>query len=120
MQTAKEILRKINWPVETVVFDFETFFDTDYSLSKLSTIEYITDSRFDFLGLAVNREATHHEDGRRFYPKPELAEYIAFMKGFHGPNLEGITIIDHNSMFDISILYHKFGISDVFNRTQLR
>ena len=33
--------------------DLETYYDKDYSLSKLQTDEYILDSRFEVIGVAV-------------------------------------------------------------------
>ena len=41
--TYQEVLQSVSYPIECVVLDFESYFDVDYSLSKISTIEYITD-----------------------------------------------------------------------------
>jgi len=35
-----------------ITIDFETFYDTDYSLTKLSTEEYVNDDRFEVIGFA--------------------------------------------------------------------
>src|SRR6516225_11648036 len=39
--------------MQIVTLDFETYFDQDYSLSKLSTEEYVRDPRFEVHGVAV-------------------------------------------------------------------
>ena len=45
--------------MDFVTLDFETYYDKDYSLRKLTTEEYIRDRRFEVIGVAVkvnNRE----------------------------------------------------------------
>ena len=36
-----------------LTIDFETFYDKDYSLSKITTEEYIRDERFEVIGVSV-------------------------------------------------------------------
>lgn len=50
---------KIDW-AHLVVLDYETYFDVDYTLKKLSTSEYIRDSRFKehMVGVKVGRAKT--------------------------------------------------------------
>jgi DNA polymerase len=36
-----------------ITLDFETFYDKDFSLSKLTTEEYVRDPRFEVIGVAV-------------------------------------------------------------------
>ena len=36
-----------------ITLDFETFYDKDFSLSKLTTEEYIRDDRFEVIGVGV-------------------------------------------------------------------
>ncbi len=36
-----------------LVLDFETYYDNDYSLKKLHTLEYVRDDRFLVHGVAV-------------------------------------------------------------------
>ena len=34
-----------------ITIDFETYYDKDYSLSKMTTEEYINDPRFEVIGM---------------------------------------------------------------------
>ena len=36
-----------------ITLDFETYYDKEYSLSKLTTEEYIRDERFEVIGVSV-------------------------------------------------------------------
>ena len=36
-----------------ITVDFETFYDKNFSLSKLSTQQYVDDPRFEVIGVAV-------------------------------------------------------------------
>ena len=47
--------------VDLITVDFETYYDRKFSLSKLTTEEYIRDPRFEVIGVAVkvNNEAAH-------------------------------------------------------------
>jgi len=36
-----------------LTIDFETFYDSDYSLSKLTTSGYVLDQRFEVIGVGV-------------------------------------------------------------------
>ncbi|HEC62411.1 MAG TPA: hypothetical protein ENI27_09220 [bacterium] len=51
----KKILRQCSYPESIVVLDCETFFDAAYSLKKMTTYEYVTDSRFELLGWAIKQ-----------------------------------------------------------------
>ena len=55
--------------MDLITLDFETYYDKEYSLKKLTTEEYIRDRRFEVIGVGVkvnNKEAewasgTHEE-----------------------------------------------------------
>ena len=72
--TYTEILQQADWPTEILVIDFECFYSVDYCMGKskkaISTVEYVTDSRFEFTG--VGFEILNH-------PK---ANGPKFVKGF--------------------------------------
>lgn len=39
--------------MKLVTLDFETFYDNEFSLSKMSTEDYVCDSRFEIIGVAI-------------------------------------------------------------------
>ena len=107
--TWKQILERSGWPTEALVLDFETYSDKEYELKKLSTIEYVRDARFEFLGLG-SRWVDH--DTTSFHNGPEgVAAYISTLQKCRGKNLEKCVIVVANAKFDISILYHIFRIN---------
>ena len=84
-----------------ITIDFETFYDRDFSLSKLTTEEYVRDPRFEVIGVAVkvNSEPTVWFSG----DFQETAEWLAqYEWGNH-------FVLAHNTMFDSAILTWVFG-----------
>ena len=53
--------------MDIYTLDFETYYDQQYSLSKLTTEEYVRDERFEVVGLAIKKE-------QRCYPMARLSE----------------------------------------------
>ena len=51
--------------MDLITIDFETYYDRDYSLSKITTEEYIRDPRFEVIGVGVkvNNEPTEWASG---------------------------------------------------------
>ncbi|KKL26424.1 hypothetical protein LCGC14_2395470, partial [marine sediment metagenome] len=49
-QTTIECLERIGYPTDLIMLDFESYFDDEYTLKDSSTIEYVTDSRWELLG----------------------------------------------------------------------
>lgn len=88
-----------------LVIDFETYYDRTYSLSKLSTPEYVHDARFEVIGLAVR-----HPDGRLAFHRDAKAA-LADLQVEYGPHLRDVTVLYHNSYFDDYIMHHHYGIS---------
>ncbi len=84
-----------------ITIDFETYYAVDYSLSKVTTEEYVRDSRFQVIGVAVkvNNEPTEWFTG----DMEETAEWLA---GFDWDNH---FVLAHNAMFDAAILTWVFG-----------
>jgi DNA polymerase len=102
-QTYQEILRSVGYPEDILVVDFESFYDTDYSLTKMSTIEYICDPRWGCLGL-----------GALFFDKSGLFPFWVepgHIKAFNNSRAwNEHTVVVNNAFFDITVLKEKYGI----------
>lgn len=85
-----------------ITIDFETYYDKDYSLTKLTTEEYIRDDRFEVIGVAVkvNDEATEWFSG-------DMKATAAWLSQFPW---ESSAVLAHNMMFDGAILGWRFNI----------
>jgi len=88
--------------VDIITLDFETYYDKDYSLSKITTEEYIRDPRFQVIGVGVkvNDGKTKWFTGPHGYIKQELAEY----------DWANSAVLAHNMMFDGAIMSWRFNI----------
>lgn len=65
--------------------DFETFYDKEYSLKKMSTWNYVYDERFDAYLVAVHGKDLH---------------WVGHPKDFDWSKLDGKLLIMHNASFD--------------------
>jgi len=88
--------------MDFVTLDFETYYDKDYSLRKLTTEEYIRDRRFEVVGVAVkvNNRETEWISGTHKHIKTQLQAL----------NLDEAMVLAHNTMFDGAILSWRYGI----------
>lgn len=89
---------------QIVVIDFETYYDDDYTLKKLSTSEYVRDSRFKvhMMGIKVGRRKTRVVPGDKV--KLELM----------GIDWSKTYLLCHNTQFDGFILHEHYGIKPAF------
>ena len=85
-----------------ITLDFETYYDKQYSLGKLTTEEYIRDPRFEVIGVGikVNNEGTEWASGTH----EQLRDYLQGFDWAHS------MVLCHNTMFDGAILSWKFDI----------
>jgi len=83
--------------------DLETYYDKDYSLSKLQTDEYILDSRFEVIGVAV---AENDKEPQWFTGTMEET-HDWLWTNFDWVNS---AVRCHNTMFDGFALTQRFGI----------
>ena len=88
--------------VSTLTIDFETYYSQQYSLSKVTTEEYVRDSRFEAIGVAVKVDdgGTQLFSGTRKRTK-------AWLDQFDWANSIAIA---HNAMFDMAIMNWRFDI----------
>lgn len=80
--------------------DFETFYSKEYSLSKLTTEEYVRDPRFEIILCSVKCN-----DGESYWiPGEEVVEHLRMLRlGEHA-------VLAHHAHFDGLILAHHCGI----------
>lgn len=89
-----------------ITIDFETYYDREFSLSKMSTEDYITDPRFEVILVAakVNEEPTQWFSGT----KKQTAQWLSAL------DIPNNAVVGHNMMFDATILQQVFGIRPKF------
>lgn len=92
-------LTKIDWD-RLVTIDLETYYDSDYTLKKMSTSEYVRDPRFkaQMVGIKIGRKATKIFTGAAI--KRELQKI----------NWATHSLLCHNTAFDGLILSHHYGV----------
>lgn len=85
-----------------ITVDFETYYDKDYSLSKMTTEEYIRDDRFEVIGVAVAVD----DDPPEWFSGTQK-ETAAWLNQFDWANS---LVLAHNTQFDGAIMSWIFGI----------
>lgn len=95
-------------PYKTIVsIDFETRWDkADYTLSKLTTEEYIRDKRFKAFGACVHEYGS--ETAIQWYRGDELPRILATY------DWSKTAVLAHNAQFDVSILEWRYGVHPCF------
>lgn len=85
-----------------LTIDFETYYDKEYSLTKMTTEEYIRHNNFEVIGVAVkvDNEPTKWASGTKEQIKFWLDQF-KWNESF---------VLAHNTMFDGAILSWRFGI----------
>ena len=87
-----------------ITIDFETYYDKEYSLSKMTTEEYINDPRFEVIGMGIKFDDNHTKwvvnGTEEFNDEMDELRVIA----------SDCAIICHNTLFDGAILSWKYGI----------
>ena len=93
----------VDW-ARLVSLDFETFYAQDYTLSKLSTSEYVRHPQFkaQMMGIKVGHGKTRIIPHHRI--KAELAKI----------NWSTHSLLCHNTQFDGFILSHHYGVHPAF------
>jgi DNA polymerase bacteriophage-type len=113
-KTWKDILKEADFPTSVLLIDWETFYDTDYTLSGakgMSISEYVNDSRFEILGLGMKIHGHKWASlGPRFIPKPKVDAVITKLCSQFGKALQNVTVVAKNCKFDMLILAEKFGL----------
>lgn len=89
--------------MNVITIDFETYYAKDYGLGKMTTEEYIRDSRFETIGVAVQVN-----DGEPVWCSGTKKQIKDFLDTFDWKNSVAVA---HNAMFDMAILNWHFCIS---------
>jgi DNA polymerase len=84
-----------------VTIDFETYYDREFSLSKMTTEEYVRDDRFEVIGMGLK---LYGVPAAYFVPK-DIPEVLASI------DWSTTAVLCHNTMFDGAILSWKYGIN---------
>jgi DNA polymerase I-like protein with 3'-5' exonuclease and polymerase domains len=85
-----------------ITVDFETFYSKEYSLTKVTTEEYVRDDRFEVIGVGVKVD-----DAPTEWFSGTHEETAKFLSKF---DWENSFVLAHNTMFDGAILSWRFGI----------
>ena len=89
--------------MDLITTDLETYYDREYSLTKLTTEEYVRDLRFEIIGVGikVNDQEAKWASGT----EEELRDWL--QSSFDWGNA---MVLCHNTMFDGAILGWRLGI----------
>lgn len=90
--------------MDVVTIDFETYYDKDYSLSKITTEEYIRSPLFEVIGVGVKVNNGPVDT----YSGSDVGKFLRSL------DYSDKAILCHNTMFDGAILSWKYGIKPRF------
>lgn len=88
--------------MKIITIDFETYYDRQFSLSKITTEEYVRSPDFEVIGVAVKEN-----DEKTTWFTGDFAGVSRFLATF---NWDDAAVLAHNSMFDAAILTWIYGI----------
>jgi DNA polymerase I-like protein with 3'-5' exonuclease and polymerase domains len=90
--------------MDLITIDTETYYDKEYSLSKMTTEQYIRDPRFEVIGVAIKINDQEVD----WYSGSNVAR---FLRSIDWSNKAALA---HNAAFDGFILSHHFDIHPAF------
>ena len=85
-----------------ITLDFETYYSQSYSLTKLTTEEYVRGKEFEVIGVSVKVN-----DGETQWYSGTYSDTKQFLESF---DFDDNLALAHNAMFDAAILTWHFGI----------
>lgn len=85
--------------MKTIFVDFETYYSTyeDYTLRKMTPIEYVLDPRFETIGCAVMINGIS-----LFLTHEQLIKFLARLPA-------KVAMVSHNALFDMVVLALRYG-----------
>ena len=84
--------------MDIVTLDFETFYSKEFSLTKLTIVEYVNDPRFKLWGVGIKI----NQDPTEWYSADETEDAIDAI------DWDNSVLVCHNTMFDGYILTQKY------------
>jgi len=87
--------------MDIYTIDLETYYDKEFSLSRLTTEEYVNDVRFEVIGLAIKKGA----EETQWYSGDDVAGFLSKF------DFSNAMIVCHNTMFDAAILGWHYGVN---------
>ena len=88
--------------MKIITLDFETYYSQTFSLSKMTTEEYIRAPEFEVIGVAVGVD-----DAEPVWFSGTKEQTQGFLNGL---NMHEHMVVAHNAVFDMAILSWHFGI----------
>ena len=85
---------------EPIFFDIESFADNEYSLRKLTEVQYIRDPRFELLSVAAAADGRVHV---------WRGDDPAWLVRFQASDQVGRRFVAHNARFDLRVLSQRHG-----------
>lgn len=85
--------------MKTVFIDYETYYDKEYSLRKMTPVEYVLDHRFECIGCAVKEGL----DG-----EPYWVDGVDLPLFFADLDPKDTMLVSHNALFDACITAWRF------------
>ena len=85
--------------MKRIYVDFETYWADDFTLSKMVTIDYILDPRFEVIGCGVAIDS----EKPFWLPRDKVADFLGLQD-------EPYMLISHNALFDASILAYRYNV----------
>jgi DNA polymerase I-like protein with 3'-5' exonuclease and polymerase domains len=86
--------------MKIVTFDAETYYDREYSLSKITTEDYVRSPQFELIGFAIKT----NDGPTQWVPKPDCE---VFLKSF---DWSDAMVVCQNTAFDGAILNWLYGV----------
>lgn len=86
--------------MKIVTFDAETYYDREYSLSKITTEEYVRSPLFEMIGFAIKI----NDGPTQWVPKPECKKFIDEF------DWSDAMVVCQNTAFDGAILSWLYGV----------
>jgi DNA polymerase I-like protein with 3'-5' exonuclease and polymerase domains len=88
--------------IDKLCLDWETYYDKEFSLSKLTTEEYVRDARFQIIGVGIK----FNNNPARWFTGASNVNDVMRMIPWHK-----VALLCHNTNFDGFILSEHFGLS---------